>query len=1702
VADGQTSYVLPAPVSVSATATASVPVTIQTTGSGTLASIEVLTQGAANLDFTAIAGGSCAAGPVTRGQSCTVQVKFQPAYPGLRTGAIVLVDSTGTPVATEYLAGSGLGPLAVMETGELITVAGNGHLANSGDPTMAGNASIHEPQGTAVDGAGNLYYTDSGNNVIRKVDTTGKLTTVAGTGTAGLSPDGTIAIDAMIDQPSGIALDGAGNIFFSDNGNNAVREVVASSGKIVTIAGDGQPGYTGDGGVATAAELYSPEGLAFDTSGNLYIADALNNVVREVTAADGKIKTIAGTGNPGFSGDLGPATSAMLQSPWGVHVAPSGVLYIADFGNNAVRAVTAGTIATVVGTAVPGYTGDGGLATLAQLNRPTAVAMDAAGNLFIADSENNCVRKVHAGDNLMSTVAGDGIPGYDADGQDSNVSNSQLNKTYSVTLDSMGNMFIADRIGLRIREVLATVGAIQYQPVKVTNVSPASPQEIEDDGNMPLTLASMAAVSNAAIDPATTTCKLSSPIAVDATCTIGVEFAPTVVGSPVYGQITVTDDSPNSPMQIEPFGNSLSIFPTATTVSSAPNPSSLGAAVTLTASVSSTNTNPISGTVSFYDGSTLLGGAPQILNSTASQATLTIATLSLGSHNITAVYSGDSGDAASTSPVYVQVVEQATGTVLTGTPNPSSVQQKVTFTATVSPANTGGTTPGGTVTFSSDGSLLPNGTVALAGGVASYSTALLVEGTHTITAVYSGDATDLSSTSNSYLQTVNFAGATTSVASSNLNATVTTPVTFTATVTGNVSSAATGTVEFKDGATVIGSGSLNGSGVASFTDSSLATGSYVITAVYEGDNNYAASTSTALTQTIVKVDTTVTVASNTNPAVAGAVVNFTVNVIAAMSTTPNLPVTGTVTLLSGSTTIGTGTLTASGSGPATAIVTIPVTSLAPGASAITAAYDGNTNYSGATSTPVAETVVSGVSSTALSASAATVVATKPVILTAAVSSNGGTPSGNVVFKDGANVVGTGTLNASGVATATVTTLAVGSHTIVATYSGDTDDTASTSNAVTIVVQAATTVTSLTASPNPSDYGQAVTLSAAVSGNGATPTGSVTFFDGATVLQTVTLGGTTATYATTTLSDGVHSLTAVYNADTNDGTSTSAPVSVKVLQTVSLSVTSTSPNPSSARANVHFVATLTPLQGIQPTGAVTFLDGATVLGTGTLSGMTATFDTTSLSVGTHQIVASYAGDTSTETLTSATFPFTVNADGSSVTLTASANPATFGTPVTLTAAVSASGGALSGTVIFEDGGTTIGQGTVTNGVAVFTTSSLSAGVHSIVAAYQGDSDDLPTTSAALPLTVERATSTTVASSVNPALSLAPFTITATVANGGTVVPTGNVSFAVDGASVGSAPVNSLGVATLAVASLPVGTHNYIATYSGDAVDFASVSAPFQETVQLRPTTDVLTSSATSLTGGQQVTLISVIDYTGPVAPTGTVSFTAGSSPLATAAVNAQGVAAVTVLLSGTSASVSSAYSGDANYAASVSGITTITIVNAPTFTIASNPSAISMPSKDHTTLTITLTSLDKFSDTFNLGCLGLPYATTCTFSQNNQLTLPAGGSQSITVTVDTGNPLGAGAQARVGDGGWGRGGALACFVPGCFLLGLAGLRMRRFRALAATLMLLTLVVASSALSGCGSLNVNGTPPGTYQFQVNAVGESGISQAATVSMTITP
>ncbi len=1008
---------------------------------------------------------------------------------------------------------------------------------------------------------------------------------------------------------------------------------------------------------------------------------------------------------------------------------------------------------------------------------------------------------------------------------------------------------------------------------------------------------------------------------------------------------------------------------TTTGVTSGTNPSMVGANVTFTASV--TGSAP-TGTVNFTDGGTSIAGCgTAALGGSGNTRTATCSTsaLTAGTHNILATYQGDAGNASSSSVALSQVVNASAGTTtgLVSATNPSIVGVSVTFTASVT-----GSSPTGAVSFTDGGATIAGcGAIALAGAgntrTASCSTSTLTAGTHGIAASYGGDGSNTASTSSTLSQVVNAKAATTTIVGSSTNPSmVGASVTFTGSVTGT---APTGTLNFTDGGTSIAgctAVSLAGSGntrSATCSNAALIAGTHNIAATYSGDGANAGSISAALSQVVnAKTTTTTSVASTLNPSIIGVNVTFTASVT---GTAP----TGTLSFTDGGATIaGCGTVALTGSGN-TRTGACSSAALAAGTHTIAVAYAGDGSNTASSSSTLTQVVNDKTAATAGVASSV-----NPSIVGAGVtftaSITGNAPTGSVTFTDGgtalaacASVALTGAGNTRTAACSTAT-LTAGTHSIVAAYTGDGANTGATSAALSQVVNAkAVTSTGLVSSINPSLAGGTVTFTASVTGNA--PGGSVAFTDGGTSIAScgaVALAGSgntrTALCSIATLTAGTHSIAAGYSGDAGNTASSSAVLTQVVNTSGTATGIASSANPSIVGASATFTATV---NGNGPTGAVNFTDGGTSIAscgavalTGSGNTKTAVCSTVALTTGTHSVVARYSGDGANASSTSSALSQVVNTPGTTTSIASSANPSIVGAGVTFTATVI--GNAPSGSVTFKDGGTIVAgcgavvlTGSGNTRTALCSTAALTAGTHSIAASYSGDGANSASSSAALTQVVNKTGATTsVASSANPSIAGASVTFTATVSGN---APTGTVSFTDAGATIagcGAAALSGAGnarTATCAAAAMTGGTHAIVAAYSGDAANAGSSSATLSQVVnRTATTTTVQTSPNPSIVGGA-VTFSALVAGN---APTGTVAFTDGGTPIAscgtaglTGSGTTRGATCTSSALAVGSHSIAAVYSGDAGNAASSSAATTQTVSAAPTTAAVSssaNPAA--------------------------------------------------------------------------------------------------------------------------------------------------------------------
>ena len=1014
-------------------------------------------------------------------------------------------------------------------------------------------------------------------------------------------------------------------------------------------------------------------------------------------------------------------------------------------------------------------------------------------------------------------------------------------------------------------------------------------------------------------------------------------------------------------------GHALSI--STTTLTAGTNPTVWGQSVTFTATITPVAPAP-TGTVTFQDGGSNIAGC---VNKAlvARVATCATAALAVGSHTITAVYSGNATYALSTSAPVVQVVNVGTTSTLVGSSaNPSVSGQTVTYTATVTTVAPASGTRTGTVDFQDGGVDIPGcGVKAVAAaGTATCAIAYAGPGSHTITAIYSGDANFTGSTAPGPTQTVN-RGATTTVLTSSVNPSSTgANVTFTANVTAAApaSGTRTGTVDFQvGGVDIVGctAQAVPVSGKATCVTNGLAVGTSTISAIYSGDVDFTTSTSALFTQAVNQGATTTKVVSSLNPSSTGVNVTFTATVTATAPASGTR--TGTVAFQDGGVAIagcGAQVLTAGGT------ATCATSGLAAGSHPITAAYSGDGNFTTSASAVLTQTVLS-TTTTTVTSSANPSVFGQSVQYTATIA-GGPTVTGTITFRDGgSNIAGcVAVVIASGSASCTVSPT-VAAHAITAVYSGDASNAASTSAVMTQIVTADPTTTVVSATVNPTVFGQSVTFTATVTANApgsGTPAGNVAFKNGAATIGgcgSVALSAGVAICTTTALSVGVHSITGVYNGNASYRTSTSA----VLIETVNLGSTTTviasSVNPSVSGQSVTYTATVkvvAPAAGA-PTGRVNFEDGGVSIA-GCSSKALAAAGTATCSIiyvvaGTHTITAIYSGDPSFATSTSPSLTQTVNAASTSTSVASSVNPSVAGQSVTITATVSAiapGSGTRTGAVNFQDGGVTItgcaAQAVSAAGTATCSTSFATAGAHPLTAIYSGDANFTGSTSPSLTESVNQgATSALVSSSVDPSVpgQMVVYTVLVGPTAPASGTPTSTAAFMDSGSPIGGCIALPLvgGVASCSVAYGGVATHSITAVYGGDGNFTGSASPALTQTVNQGATAAAVMSSVNPSVSGQGLTYTAIVDPLAPAigTPTGTATFMDAGSPIGgcVAQALAGGVATCTVVYAGVGIhTITAAYSGDPDFLGATSQVLTQTVdqgATATTVTSSVNPS---------------------------------------------------------------------------------------------------------------------------------------------------------------------
>jgi hypothetical protein len=973
-----------------------------------------------------------------------------------------------------------------------------------------------------------------------------------------------------------------------------------------------------------------------------------------------------------------------------------------------------------------------------------------------------------------------------------------------------------------------------------------------------------------------------------------------------------------------------SLVASTTTVSASSSSVTYPAPISLTATVlsaNSGNTATPTGMVVFFNGNTSLGPAPL----SGGVATLDNVILPGGTNSdITAVYQGDSSFASSTSsaltpPVVVAQGNANTALTVSSTPTPPVTGQSVMLSAMVTSATTGGATPTGNVEFFSGAANTGRslGTAALSNGVAMITTNALTTADTSLTAAYKGDTNYLSSDSTAISVTVSQASTSTVLNISPNPSGLGQPVVLSAvvSVTAPGMGTPTGNVDFLNGSTVLQTVPLTGN-TAMFTTSSLPMGATTLTARYDGDSNFSSSTSAQQTATVLDASTT-TVTPSLSTIVFGQNISLSATVAPASSSVTLVP-TGNVQFFNGMTSLGSAALNSSGTAMLTNV------SLPLGTLSITGKYGADSNFAASTSPAVTVTVNQANTSTTITSitpNPSGLGQTTTISATVApVSPGAGTPTGMVEFLNGMTSLGTATVS-SGVATLPTTMLTLGPNSITAMYQGDTNFMASTSPAMTANVNQAST-TMLMATPSNPVSGQQVTLTATVTASTGTgtPTGSVQFFSGSTLLGTEALNSSgVAVLQTTRLVAGTPTLTATYGGDSTFAGSPSTAVMLTVAKADTSTVASVVPNPSNTGATVTLNATVTaasPGSGT-PTGTVQFMNGSTVLGTATLvSNGTASTTTSALTAPTNSITAVYQGDTNFNSSTSPVFTQTV-LPATTTTVASSPSPAVVGQPVTLTAGVSSTAGVPDGTVQFFNGSTSLGTATLSNGVASIVTTKLPFGFNTVTAAYQGSTSFSPSTSTGITVTITQASTTTsLTASPNPASLGKTVTLTAKVMpsppSTGGPTPTGSITF-MDGSNfLGTATLTNA-VATFTTSSLTVGTHSITAIYINDGNYSSSTSPAVNVAITTSAPSVTLSVSTANPVSNQAVVFTANVTAVSPATgtPSGTVNFFSNGFMIGSGMLsNGQATLTFSTLALGNQ-TITAVYSGDTNFAGNTS-----------------------------------------------------------------------------------------------------------------------------------------------------------------------------------------
>jgi len=977
----------------STSAPIAMPFNISLTGPTTVGKISILTEGAAGKDFADAGSSTCIPATYSYSQNCVVNVSFTPLVSGLRRGAVVLYDGSGNVLASVPISGVGTGSQVTFQPGTQSTLA---------------SGSFISPHGVAMDASGNVFVADSGKTAVTEILAAGGYTTINTLG-SGFS------------QPAGVAMDGSGNLFVADFGNSAVKEIAAAGGyTTVTTLGSG---------------FSQPAGIALDGSGNVFVADAGNNAVYEILAAGGY--TTVNTLGSGFN------------SPNGVAVDGSGNVFVADTGNGAVKEILSVGNYTTINKLGSGFA------------KPYGVAVDASGTVYVADASGNAVYEILAAGGYTTVYT----------------LGSGFNAPSDVALDGNGNVFVADRGNFAVKKLdFADFPSLAFATTIVGDISTDSAKivDIQNIGNQALTLTGLSYptdFSEGSINASA--CTASTILSPAQQCDLPIDFTPQSAAG-LSENVTLTDNALNvsgaqQSISVSGTGQGLPLI-------TWPTP----AAITFGTPLSGTQLNAtanVPGTFAYGPAATTV--------------------LTAGSHVLSVTFTPTNGNSGTVMAEVTLQVNKATPAIAW---TPASIQ----FGQSLSAAQLDATasTPG---TFAYTP---PSGTV-------------IATSSQTLSVLFTpNDTTDYNTAGTSVALTITKASTSISSSANPANPATGQSDLLTATVTG--AGQPSGSVVFSSGSTTLCTATLNTSGVGSCSFVPSKDGALTVMAQYQGDTNHLTSSATLA---LFVYDSAVKLQLSSTQLVYPGATNMTVCMTPATAT-------GTVQIFDGTKLLTTQNV--QGGGCAYWYIS---PGLNAGTHSLTAAYSGDKNNSSGTSVPVAVTV----NPVAVMLSAACWDASfaygANYQCTVNLSSNAGAPLGSITYTfDGGSAVTVPLSN--GNAQFTLNKPNVGTHTVVVSYAQQTNYAAAKSQTETFAVTLAPVNVSLTPSSWIAKTGTTITFQAAVSSWSAgvpNATGAVSFYDGATLLSTIPVNASgQASYTTSSLSFGIHLITAVYAGGTNYG----------------------------------------------------------------------------------------------------------------------------------------------------------------------------------------------------------------------------------------------------------------------------------------------------------------------------------------------------------------------------------------------------------------------------------------------------------------------------------------------------------------------------------------------------------------------------------------